>query len=418
MRRLVLRPLSSGAVEELADGHGADAGAVLAATAGNPFFVTEVLANPGVEVPATVRDAVLARLGGLSEPTQRALELLSTVPGQAERWLVEALLGGDTTALDEAERRGVLQADPGHVWFRHELARRAVERQRSSTARVAGNRRVLAELARRPGVELSRLTHHAHQAGDPEAVVRHGLAAAREAAGAGAFTEALAHYELVLRWSASCRTPSGRPCWRRASGCSTTSPASTRRWPAPARWSPCASGPATRPRSRQALTTLSRMRYMAERPGRLRAGRDPRRGPAGTARRPAPAGPRLHLPGRHHEAHRPPRRGHRPGRQALELGERTGQRDVVAHSLNYLGAALLDLGDPGGAAHLRRSAEVARSAPTTSTPSGLHQPGRGAVPPGPPSASSTSRWPRGWPTPASTGSPPTSTTWRRTAACC
>ena len=49
-------------------------------------------------------------------------------------------------------------------------------------------------------------------------------------------------------------------------------------------------------------------------------------------------------------------------RRALELGERTGQGDVVAHSLNYLGYALLDLGDPGGAAHLRRSAEVARAA--------------------------------------------------------
>jgi DNA-binding CsgD family transcriptional regulator len=40
----------------------------------------------------------------------------------------------------------------------------------------------------------------------------------------------------------------------------------------------------------------------------------------------------------------------------------SAQRDVVAHSLNYLGYALLDLGDPGGAAHLRRSAEVARVA--------------------------------------------------------
>jgi hypothetical protein len=60
---------------------------------------------------------------------------------------------------------------------------------------------VLAELARRPDVELSRLSHHVHQAGEPEAVVRHALAAAREAAGAGAFHEALAHYELVLRWS-------------------------------------------------------------------------------------------------------------------------------------------------------------------------------------------------------------------------
>ena len=167
--------------QELAGDHGADAAAVLAVTAGNPFFVTEVLANPGVEVPATVRDAVLARLGGLSGPTQRALELLSTVPGQAERWLVERLLGDQLAALDEVERRGVLEADPGHVWFRHELARRAVERRLSSTARVACNRRVLAELARRPEVELSRLSHHAHQAGEPEAVVRHGLAAAREA---------------------------------------------------------------------------------------------------------------------------------------------------------------------------------------------------------------------------------------------
>jgi len=64
VRRLVLRPLSAGAVEELSGGV-ADAGAVLAATAGNPFFVTEVLANPGVEVPATVQEA--AGAGAFSE---------------------------------------------------------------------------------------------------------------------------------------------------------------------------------------------------------------------------------------------------------------------------------------------------------------------------------------------------------------
>jgi tetratricopeptide (TPR) repeat protein len=48
--------------------------------------------------------------------------------------------------------------------------------------------------------------------------------------------------------------------------------------------------------------------------------------------------------------------------QALELGERTGQPDVVSHSLNYLGYSLLDLGDLSGAGHLRRSAEIARAA--------------------------------------------------------
>jgi predicted ATPase len=200
VQRLALPRLSPSAVRELSGPRGADASAVLHATGGNPFFVTEVLASPDVEVPATVRDAVLARLGRLGDDTQRSLELLSTIPGQVERWLVESLLGDRAAALDEAERRGVLEADPEHVWFRHELARRAIQRQLSATARVAYNRQVLAALARHPRVELARLAHHAHEAGEPERVVEHGLAAAREAAAAGAFREALAHYELVLRW--------------------------------------------------------------------------------------------------------------------------------------------------------------------------------------------------------------------------
>jgi tetratricopeptide (TPR) repeat protein len=417
VRRLVLRPLSAGAVEELSGG-GADAGAVLAATAGNPFFVTEVLANPGVELPATVRDAVLARLGGLSEPTQRALELLSTVPGRVERWLVERLLGEQVTALDEAERRGVLEADPGHVWFRHELARRAIERQLTSSARVAGNRRVLAELAARPGVELSRLAHHAQGAGDPEAVIRHGLAAAREAAGAGAFSEALAHYELVLGWSGQLpaeqlATVLEESIWVRYN--------LSRFDEAVAR-----AGQVVGLRERigdpatlgQALTTLSRMRYMVNDP----AGSEEAVTRAVALLEPLGDRPRLaraytylaaimKLTDRLDEAIA-------RARQALELGERTGQEDVVAHSLNYLGYALLDLGDPEGAAYLRRSAAVARAAAHfeytqrayTNLVEGLYRLGRFSELDQPLADGLATR--------ASTASPPTSTTWRRTAACC
>jgi DNA-binding CsgD family transcriptional regulator/tetratricopeptide (TPR) repeat protein len=357
----VLAPLSAGAVQELSGGRGVDAGAVLAATAGNPFFVTEVLANPGVEVPATVRDAVLARLGGLSEPSQRALELLSTVPGRVERWLVERLLD-DPAALDEAERRGVLEADPGHLWFRHELARRAIERQLTSGARVACNRRVLAELARRSGVELSRLAHHAHRAGDPEAVIRHGLAAAREAAGAGAFSEALAHYELVLGWSGQLpgeqlATVLEESIWV-LYNLSRFDEAVTR------------AGQVVGLRERtgdpatlgQALTTLSRMRYMVNDPGgseeaatRAVALLEPLGDRLRLARAYTYLAAILKLTDRLDEAIA-------RARQALELGKRTGQQDVVAHSLNYLGYALLDLGDAEGAAHLRRSAAVARAA--------------------------------------------------------
>lgn len=104
-------------------------------------------------------------------------------------------------------------------------------------------------------------------------------------------------------------------------------------------------------------------------------------------------------------------------RRSLELGERTGQEDVVAHSLNYLGSALLDLGDVGGAGHLRRSAAVARAASSYEYAQGPTPTWSRGCTAWAGSTSSTSRWPTGWPTPASTGSPPTSTTWRPTAAC-
>jgi DNA-binding CsgD family transcriptional regulator/tetratricopeptide (TPR) repeat protein len=112
----------------------------------------------------------------------------------------------------------------------------------------------------------------------------------------------------------------------------------------------------------QALTTLSRMRYMVNDPG----GSEEAATRAVALLEPLGDRPRLaraytylaaitKLTDRLDEAIA-------RARQALELGERTGQQDVVAHSLNYLGYALLDLGDPDGAAHLRRSAAVARAA--------------------------------------------------------
>jgi len=361
-QRIGLRRLSAAAVQELSAASGADAGAVLSATGGNPFFVSEVLANPDEPVPATVRDAVLARLEGLSDGTRRSLELLSTIPGQVERWLAERLLAEHPAALDEAERRGLLEADPAGVWFRHELARRAIERQLPPTARVACHRQVLAVLAKQPGVELSRLAHHAHHAGEPDEVVRHGLAAAREAAAAGAFSEALAHYDLVLRWSGLL------PEEQRATvleesvwvlyNLSRFEAAVTRAQEV-LRLRERAGDPAM---LGQALTTLSRMLYMVNDPGgsqeavrRALALLEPLGDTHRLARAATYEAAILKLTDRLEEAIA-------RAREALDLGEATGQQDVVAHSLNYLGSALLDLGDPSGAEHLRRSVATARAA--------------------------------------------------------
>ena len=60
--RLPLSALSVDAVTELAADSAVDAEVLFQLTDGNPFFVTEVLASPGVPVPPTVADAVLARV--------------------------------------------------------------------------------------------------------------------------------------------------------------------------------------------------------------------------------------------------------------------------------------------------------------------------------------------------------------------
>ena len=58
--------------------------AATGARAGNPFFVTEALAAGGVELPATIRDAVLARVTPLSAPARRVLDAAAIVPGTVE----------------------------------------------------------------------------------------------------------------------------------------------------------------------------------------------------------------------------------------------------------------------------------------------------------------------------------------------
>ena len=62
MVRVRLPPLTVEAVRELAEPHDVDGDDLHARTGGNPFYVTEVLVGAARRtIPATVRDAVLAR---------------------------------------------------------------------------------------------------------------------------------------------------------------------------------------------------------------------------------------------------------------------------------------------------------------------------------------------------------------------
>jgi hypothetical protein len=89
--RLQLAPLSAPAVATLLDGHGLNADDVHRRTAGNPFFISQILAQPDSPLPASVRDAVLARVAGLAPPARHSLELLSCTPEPVSGELLHAL---------------------------------------------------------------------------------------------------------------------------------------------------------------------------------------------------------------------------------------------------------------------------------------------------------------------------------------
>ena len=203
--RLSLPPLSSDAVRELALGHDVDPDELYRTTEGNPFFVTQVLATGYAGVPATVRDAVLARSASLDRAALDLLETIALVPPRAEPWLLDAVAGDSLDRIEDCLSSGLVAIDERGVSFRHELARLATVDVTPSTRRRAIHRRVLAALAGRHDQELdyARLAHHAEAAGDAAAVLLYAPEAARSAATAGAYREAAAQYERALRFGAA-----------------------------------------------------------------------------------------------------------------------------------------------------------------------------------------------------------------------
>jgi tetratricopeptide (TPR) repeat protein len=201
VHRVKLQPLSAAAVETLARRVGRSPRGLHAATAGNPFYVTEVLAARQRGIPATVRDAVLGRATRLSPKAREALETVSVIPGKTESWLVEHLLGPDS-AVDECFAAGMLTSDQQGVGFRNDLARRAVEESLAPARRRGLHARALAALESAPSpAAAARLVHHAEGAGDAAAVQRWVTAAAERASALGAHREAAAHYALGLRFA-------------------------------------------------------------------------------------------------------------------------------------------------------------------------------------------------------------------------
>jgi DNA-binding CsgD family transcriptional regulator/tetratricopeptide (TPR) repeat protein len=199
VRRIRPGRLSRVAIGSLTEGTGLDPAEVLHSTNGNPFFVTEIVQSGSGTLPASIADAVLARMAALPGPSRAAVELLSVLPRPAATDELEDLIG-DVGVLAPAEARGILSAQDGVVGFRHELARQAIVASLTASTRLRHHEHVLAHLED-AGADPVAILHHAVEARRADAIVRYGPAAAHEAFRAGAHRQAVVHQRRVLRYA-------------------------------------------------------------------------------------------------------------------------------------------------------------------------------------------------------------------------
>lgn len=203
VQRFRLARLSRDTVDLIAGAVGVVGEDLYRKTAGNPFFVAEVVASGDERIPDSVRDAVLGRAARLSSDGRRLLEAIAVARQQVELWLLEALAAEETEHLEEVLASGIVRAADGAVSFRHELARLAVEESLPPDRAAKLHRAALAALASPPnGVpDPPRLAHHAAAVGDAELVLEFAPLAAAQASRLGAHREAAAHYRHALQFA-------------------------------------------------------------------------------------------------------------------------------------------------------------------------------------------------------------------------
>jgi DNA-binding CsgD family transcriptional regulator/tetratricopeptide (TPR) repeat protein len=186
-----LEPLSESAVASL---YGDGAADVYAATGGNPFYVSELVASRSADAPPrSIVNAVRDRVARLGEAERGLVELVSVVPNRVATSVLDAVRPGWAEAAEEPERRALLEVHPRFVRFRHELARNAVR----SGLPIAARRRLHAEILEAllaAGADPADLVHHAEAAGAEGVVAEYALVAARRAAALDSNREAYWHY--------------------------------------------------------------------------------------------------------------------------------------------------------------------------------------------------------------------------------
>ena len=209
-RHLALPPLGAEAVGELVSemvsaepGPGLLAG--ISGAAGNPLFVTELLAALGQEgaiqvtggraevaeatLPPTLRLTILRRLSFLPEDTLQVLQAASIL-GSAFSLTDLALISGRpaiglTVSLTEAIRSRVVEDDGAQLRFRHDLIRDSIYQDLPASMRRGLHREAAVRLAQSGTPALRVAEHFARGAAEGDSEAIDWLARAARQAGPG-----------------------------------------------------------------------------------------------------------------------------------------------------------------------------------------------------------------------------------------
>jgi DNA-binding CsgD family transcriptional regulator len=203
VERVRLEPLSLSATAELAAAAALDAADLYRRTGGNPFFVAQVLATGGADLPPTVRDAVLARLARLTPDVRTSLEAAAALGTRLQPDMLFGVLDAlniPRWTADSAIGAGFVDRSGEQLVFRHEIARMAIaeateaQRRQHLHATILDVMRSVATHTADPAT----LVEHAALAGNNAAVLELAPQAGNRAAALFAHREAAAFYGRAL----------------------------------------------------------------------------------------------------------------------------------------------------------------------------------------------------------------------------
>ncbi len=201
--RIRLYPLSETAVDMLMKNAGVKSEKLFEKTGGNPFYVTEVLANKNEELPSSVKDAVITHTSKLSTETKKLLEIISVIPTKVEIDLLRKLVGNVEDHIDSCINKAILIAEKKLISFRHELARLAILDSISEMKRIQFHQKVLDSFLEDDNKQtlLAQIVHHAVQARNKDVIIKYAPLAAKQASILGSHREAAAHYQTAIEYS-------------------------------------------------------------------------------------------------------------------------------------------------------------------------------------------------------------------------